>query len=195
MRFYPLSLPLLAFAIRNIPRQLTSRFESTAVRSPPHQNLFLLDTEIVVISKPEIIMKRFFSFPCPRDFQISPKLGLSPTTASSQNTRGPLLYARTRQEGWRSQRSVISHLCGGTARIGSLVVGAGRRAKWRASDELERHERTMATGGDTEKLTAKGKERAIFTKVGKRSDDGWENRGWKFTEEELLNPPSLRDNM
>lgn len=55
--------------------------------------------------------------------------------------------------------------------------------------------RTMATGGHAEKLTAKGKERAIMTKVGKRSDDGWDIRGWKFTEEELSNPPSLRDNM
>lgn len=53
----------------------------------------------------------------------------------------------------------------------------------------------MATGGGAERLTAKGKERAIITKVGKRSDTGWENRGWKFTQEELLNPPSLRDNM
>lgn len=74
-----------------------------------------------------------------------------------------------------------------------MVAGTSRSAKWRG--ELERHKRTMATGGAAERLTVKGKERAIITKVGKRSDEGWDNRGWKFTEEELQNPPSLRDNM
>ncbi|CAB1100525.1 unnamed protein product [Ectocarpus sp. CCAP 1310/34] len=55
---------------------------------------------------------------------------------------------------------------------------------------------TVASGGgNPEKLTANGKERAVITKVGKRSDLGWESRGWKFTQEELANPPSLRDNM
>lgn len=55
---------------------------------------------------------------------------------------------------------------------------------------------TVASGGGhPEKLTANGKERAVITKVGKRSDLGWESRGWKFTQEELANPPSLRDNM
>ena len=53
----------------------------------------------------------------------------------------------------------------------------------------------MVPGGEPERLTSRGKERAVLTKVGKRSDDGWENRGWKFTEDELANPPSLRDNM
>lgn len=53
----------------------------------------------------------------------------------------------------------------------------------------------MASGGEAEKLTAGGKERAVITKVGKRSDLGWESRGWKFTQEELSNPPSLKDNM
>lgn len=55
---------------------------------------------------------------------------------------------------------------------------------------------TVASGGgNPEKLTANGKECAVITKVGKRSDLGWESRGWKFTQEELANPPSLRDNM
>lgn len=53
----------------------------------------------------------------------------------------------------------------------------------------------MAGDGEAEKLTADGKERAIITKVGRRSDLGWESRGWKFTQEELSNPPSLKDNM
>lgn len=39
------------------------------------------------------------------------------------------------------------------------------------------------------------KEHAVVTKAGKRADAGWESRGWKFTKEELRNPPSLRDNM
>lgn len=54
---------------------------------------------------------------------------------------------------------------------------------------------TAANRGEPEKLTAAGKERAVITKVGKRSDVGWESRGWKFTKEELNHPPSLRDNM
>ncbi|CAM9795839.1 unnamed protein product [Ectocarpus fasciculatus] len=36
-----------------------------------------------------------------------------------------------------------------------------------------------------------GKERAVMTKIGRRSDFGWEDRGWKFTLEELANPPSV----
>lgn len=39
------------------------------------------------------------------------------------------------------------------------------------------------------------KEHAVVTEAGKRADLGWESRGWKFTQEELINPPSLRDNM
>ena len=39
------------------------------------------------------------------------------------------------------------------------------------------------------------KEHAVVTEAGKRADLGWESRGWKFTQEELTNPPSLRDNM
>ncbi|CAM9634150.1 unnamed protein product [Ectocarpus sp. 4 AP-2014] len=37
-----------------------------------------------------------------------------------------------------------------------------------------------------------GKEQAVMTRVGRRSDFGWEGRGWKFTVEELENPPSLK---
>ncbi|CAM9435093.1 unnamed protein product [Laminaria digitata] len=39
------------------------------------------------------------------------------------------------------------------------------------------------------------KEHAVVTEAGKRADLGWESRGWKFTQEELMNPPSLRDNI
>lgn len=35
----------------------------------------------------------------------------------------------------------------------------------------------------------------VTTEAGKRGDRGWADRGWRFTQEELMYPPSLKDNM
>ncbi|CAN0002171.1 unnamed protein product [Ectocarpus sp. 6 AP-2014] len=48
------------------------------------------------------------------------------------------------------------------------------------------------TGAAAAKPVDDGKEQAVMTRVGRRSDFGWEDRGWKFTLEELENPPSVK---
>lgn len=42
---------------------------------------------------------------------------------------------------------------------------------------------------------AKDDKEGVITVAGRRGDEGWENRGWMFTQDELNHPPSLRDNM
>ncbi|CAB1096752.1 unnamed protein product [Ectocarpus sp. CCAP 1310/34] len=49
------------------------------------------------------------------------------------------------------------------------------------------------TGAAAAKPADDGNERSVMTKIGRCSDFGREDHGWKFTLEGLENPPSLKE--